>query len=137
MHTEPDVAARTTTVPEPYVESPGSASSAARISTGVVRLTAKYSGRGPTRARTTITPTFAAVVLEDVLTKAERWLVAAGELRHVREHRDHLHRLMRDEVVALVEEQTGRRALGCLSDTCPEAGIVVHTVMLRPGPEAA
>jgi len=110
---------------------------AARIATGLVQLTARSCGRGPTQARTTITPELVPVVLRGILTRAEQSLVAAGGHAHVRDHRARLHRLMEGEAVALVEAETGRRASAHLVDACPLAGVAVHTVLLRPRLELA
>ena len=52
---------------------------AASISTGVVHAFTEHTGRGPTRARTTIDGDLIVVVLKDGQTKAERALVRAGK----------------------------------------------------------
>ena len=49
------------------------------ISTGIVRLLAEYTGRGPDKACTYIHDDSVVVVLADPLTKSERRLIAAGE----------------------------------------------------------
>src|SRR5205807_6599497 len=49
------------------------------ISRAMIRLTHEYTGRGPTRARTTINGTLVAIILEDTLTKGERTLLEAGQ----------------------------------------------------------
>src|SRR4051794_6613096 len=67
---------------------------AARISTRLVQVTARHLGRGPTKARTTLTPTFAVVVLEDSLTRAERTLAETGREDAVRDVRRAFHALM-------------------------------------------
>ena len=103
----------------------------------MVQLTAKCCGRGPTRARTTITETFVTIMLEDVLTRPELTLVAAGEYEHVRQHRAKLHRIIREDIIALVETETRRRSHAYLCETCPETGVVVHTVLFQPRLEIA
>ena len=50
----------------------------AAISNAVVRLLAEYTGRGPTKARTTIRSDMVIVLLQDTLTKGERVLVTTG-----------------------------------------------------------
>ena len=52
---------------------------AAAISTAVVHVFSEHTGRGPTRARTTIDGTTVLVLLHDGMTKAERSLVDAGK----------------------------------------------------------
>jgi uncharacterized protein YbcI len=108
---------------------------ASRISTEMVRFMSRYTGRGPTRARTTLNTNVAAVVLEDTLTKAETNLVAAGEIEAVCQQRRTFHHLMRDEVIATIEELTGRRVRAYLSDISPEAGIAAHTFVFEPRPD--
>ena len=49
------------------------------ISTAVVRALASTTGRGPTRAKTTLGENAVFVVLQDTLTRGERNLVQAGE----------------------------------------------------------
>jgi uncharacterized protein YbcI len=96
---------------------------AARISRDMVRLVSQYVGRGPTKARTSLNSTFALVVLEDSLTKAERNLVAAGLQESVHAQRRTFQSLMRDEAIAAVEAATGRRVRAFLSDFSAEEGI--------------
>jgi len=105
---------------------------AARISTQMVRLMSRYTGRGPTKARTTLNTNFATVVLDDTLTKAETNLVAAGEIESVLQQRRTFHRMMRDEAVAAVEQETGRKVRAFLSDISPEAGVGVHVFVFEP-----
>lgn len=47
---------------------------AAHISTGIVRVVREYTGRGPTRARTTIDHDMVTVLMGDTLTHGERTL---------------------------------------------------------------
>ena len=102
------------------------ASASAQISRVIVQLLARYTGRGPTRAKTVIDAGHAIVVLEDALTTGEQSLVAAGESESVRRQRDRFHRLMRDEAVAAVEAATGRRVRAMLCDLDPEAGMAMQ-----------
>jgi uncharacterized protein YbcI len=120
------------------METPGRPdySVAARISTQMVQLVARYTGRGPTRARTTLNTNFAAVLLEDVLTKAEVHFVAAGEHEAVRRQRRTLHNLMRDEAVGSVEQMTGRRVRAYLSDVDPEEALAMHFFVFETRPES-
>jgi uncharacterized protein YbcI len=102
------------------------ASASAQISRSIVKLLARYTGRGPTKAKAVIDPGHALVVLEDALTTGEQSLVAAGEGELVRRQRERFHRLMREEAVAAVESATGRRVRVSLCDLDPEAGIAVQ-----------
>jgi len=108
---------------------------AARISTQMVRLTSRYTGRGPTKARTVLNANFVTVILDDTLTKAETNLVAAGETESVMQQRRTFQRMMRDEAVAAIEHESGRRVRAYLSDIAPEAGVSAHVFVLEPEPE--
>ena len=105
---------------------------AARISTHMVQLMSRYTGRGPTKARTTLNTNFATVVLDDTLTKAERNLVAAGEIESVLQQRRTFHRMMRVEAITAVEQETGRHVRAYLSDIAPEAAIGAHVFVFEP-----
>ena len=87
----------------------------AEISSLVVRLTAEYTGRGPTKARTTITNKVILVLLEDVLTKGERTLVRNGRAEHVARTRQIYQQTMREEIVAGVEKLVGRKVTAFMS----------------------
>jgi uncharacterized protein YbcI len=89
---------------------------ASAVSNAIVRLFAEYLGRGPTKARAIVTGTAIMVILEETLTKAERKLIESGMGSSVRETRRLLQDTMRDEMVAAVEDLTGRRVIGFLSD---------------------
>ena len=92
-------------------------------------------GRGPTRARTTLNANFVLVVLEDTLTKAESNLVAAGETEAVMRQRRTFTTLMRQQAIDAVEETTGRTVRAFLSDIAPEVGIAAQLFLLDPRPE--
>src|SRR5215207_9868206 len=99
---------------------------AARISTVIGRLVSEYTGRGPTKARTTLNTNFALVVLEGILTKGERRLVAAGEIEIVRHQREAFQKLMRAEATAAVEEISARDVRVSLSNFSPQDGLAVE-----------
>lgn len=122
---------RSTEAADPPFDASGY-STAARISTRMVQFMARYTGRGPTKARTTLNTNFATVVLDDTLTKAERNLVAAGEIESVVQQRRTFHRMMRVEVIAAVEQETGRRVRAYLSDIAPEAAVGAHVFIFEP-----
>ena len=52
---------------------------AAKISNTVVRALARTTGRGPTKAKTTLGPNGVFVVLQDTLTRGEQTLADAGQ----------------------------------------------------------
>lgn len=81
---------------------------ASKISREMVQLMARYTGRGPTRARTTVNSNIVAVVFEDTLTTAEKNLVAAGRADAVLETRRRFAALMRTDAVEIVARNAGR-----------------------------
>jgi uncharacterized protein YbcI len=88
----------------------------AAISRHVVRLFAEYTGRGPTKARTTIRDTLVVCLTEDTMTKAERRLVQEGEDALVVTIRRKFQTTMRDDLIGDVEMLTGRKVLSFMSD---------------------
>src|SRR3954451_10791715 len=104
---------------------------ASAVSNAIVRLFAEYLGRGPTKARAVVTGAAVMVILEETLTKAERKLIAGGMGASVRETRRLLQDTMRDEMVAAVEDLTGRRVVGFLSDHQLDPDIAVETFVFE------
>jgi uncharacterized protein YbcI len=104
----------------------------AAISDMVVRVTADYTGRGPTRARTTINGEWVFVTLSDILTKGERTLVAAGKARFVRDTRKAFQDAMRDELVFELEALTRRHVIAFLSDNHIEPDLAIECFQLAP-----
>jgi len=89
---------------------------AAAISRHVVRLVAEYTGRGPTKARTTIRDNLVVCMTEDNMTKAERRLAEEGEGELVVTIRRRFQTTMRDDLVSGIELLTGRKVVSFLSD---------------------
>jgi uncharacterized protein YbcI len=110
--------------------SPTAGETSQKISQGVVRLLRDYTGRGPTHAHTTITDGLVVVVLRDTLLKAERSLVEDGHSDAVVTMRRRYQDTMREELVALVAEQTGRRVEAFMSDNAIDPDIAVEVFVL-------
>ena len=113
-------------------ERPISGSTAAAISNAVVRITNHYTGRGPTKARTTISENLVVVVMADTMLKAERTLVEEGESDTVLAIRKKLQSAMRDDLVATVEEHTGRKVAAFMSDNHIDPDMGVEVFALAP-----
>ena len=88
---------------------------AAAISTAVVHVFSEHTGRGPTKARTTIDGTTVLVLLHDGMTKPERSLVDAGKHAEVLQLRRSFQETMRDDLVAAVERLTASRVNAFMS----------------------
>lgn len=102
------------------------------ISNAAVRLMRDYTGRGPTQAHTTITDSHVIVVLRDALMKGERSLAKDGHEEAVIDMRRRFQRTMRDDLVAVVVEHTGREVLAFLSDHHIDPDIAVELFILAP-----
>ncbi|MGO9906810.1 MAG: Na-translocating system protein MpsC family protein [Solirubrobacteraceae bacterium] len=108
------------------------------ISTAVVRALASTTGRGPTRAKTTLGENAVFVVLQDTLTRGERSLVDAGEAKAVLELRRLWQAVMRTDCSREIEELTGRKVIGFMSDNHIDPDIAVEVFILEPvGEDAA
>jgi uncharacterized protein YbcI len=108
---------------------------AAAISNAIVQLMHEYTGRGPTRARTTISNDLIVCVLADTLTKSERKLVDAGEEVLVLEARSTFQRLMRVEAIGAVESLSGRTVTAFMSNNHIDPDLAVETFVLAPAPD--
>jgi uncharacterized protein YbcI len=116
------------------VPAPRSAASAAQgISTRMVQLIARHTGRGPTQARTTLSTNLIIVLFRDVMTKAEKTLAAAGENTDVRATRRIFQEMISDEACETVQACTGRT----VADVDPANDTAVHVFVLEDIPETA
>jgi len=107
----------------------------AKISNAVVGIFREYTGRGPTKARTTIGQDLVVVILEDALTKGERVLADNGQEESVVLMRRGYQATMRAELVAAVEKLMQRRVRAFLSDQITSPDITAETFVLEPAPE--
>jgi uncharacterized protein YbcI len=91
-----------------------------------------YTGRGPTKAWTSIDQDLVTVVLRDTLTKGERSLVADGHGEIVLSMRKAYQRTMRGELIEAVERYTGRTVIAFLSDNHIDPDIAIESFVLAP-----
>ena len=105
---------------------------AAAISTAVVHAMGEYTGRGPTRARTYINRDAIMVVLRDTLTKGENQLVSDGNAPVVLHTRGLFQQMMRDDLVASVEDLTGRTVAAFMSANHIDPDMGVEIFILAP-----
>ena len=104
----------------------------AEISRSAVQLLREYTGRGPTRARTTINTDSVMIVLGDILTKGERKLAENGKADRVLEVRHDFQMVMREELVALVERTLDRKVIAFMSDNHLDPDLAVEVFILEP-----
>ena len=110
--------------------------SSSRISTQVVALFKEYTGRGPTRCRTTIRENLVVCLLEDTLTKAERRLVEDGKVENVRALRRAIQDTMDADLRAVVEQATGRRVIAFMSSNHIDPDFMAEVFVLDAPAEA-
>jgi uncharacterized protein YbcI len=102
------------------------------ISETAVRLLRDYTGRGPTKARTTINDDSVLVMLGDTLTKAERALVENGKAERVTQMRHDFQLVMRDDLVAAVEGALHRRVIAFMSANHIDPDLAAEVFVLEP-----
>ena len=102
------------------------------ISTAVVRHLASTTGRGPTKAKTTLGENAVFVVLQDTLTRGELNLVQAGESDAVLDLRRLWQKIMRTSCTREIEQLTGRTVIGFMSDNHIDPDIAVEVFILEP-----
>jgi uncharacterized protein YbcI len=113
-------------------EHPPTGSISAAISNAVVRLLSEYTGRGPTKARTYIDENLITVVLQDTLTKGERSLLRDGEVALVLANRKAFQNSMATDMIAAVEQLSGRSTAAFLSANHIDPDIAVESFVLVP-----
>jgi uncharacterized protein YbcI len=111
---------------------PPSGELAAAISNTVVRALARTTGRGPTKARTTLGDNGVFVVLQDSLTVGERTLAEAGQADAVLDLRRRWQSVMRVDVSREIETLTGRKVVGFMSDNHIDPDLAVEVFVLEP-----
>jgi uncharacterized protein YbcI len=78
----------------------------AAISSAVVQLFSRHTGRGPTKTRTTIDGDLVVVIVRDLMTKGERSLVRGGKEPEVLQLRRAFQENMGPDLVAVIERLT-------------------------------
>ena len=107
---------------------------AAAISNAVVRALARTTGRGPTKAKTTLGENGVFVVLQDNLTQGEQTLADAGEGAAVLDLRRRWQSIMEADVSREIEQLTGREVIGFMSDNHIDPDLAVEVFVLKPLP---
>ncbi|MFZ0088099.1 MAG: Na-translocating system protein MpsC family protein [Solirubrobacteraceae bacterium] len=105
---------------------------AAAISTTVVKALARTTGRGPTKARTTLGDNGVFVVLQDSLTRGEQALANAGQADAVLDLRRRWQAVMEADISRQIEELTGREVIGFMSDNHIDPDLAVEVFILKP-----
>ena len=109
-------------------------SPSAEISRNAVHILREYTGRGPTKARTTISQDSVLILLGDILTKGERKLAESGKADRVLAVRHDFQMVMRDELVKAVETAVGRKVIAFMSDNHVDPDLSAEIFVLEPEP---
>ena len=108
-------------------------SPSAKIATSVVQLMHEYTGRGPTKAKTTIDENLVTVLLAESLTTGERKLVEKGKAERVMQLRHDYQVAMRDDLVGIVERELDRKVIAFMSQNHIDPDLAVEVFVLEPG----
>jgi uncharacterized protein YbcI len=104
----------------------------AAISNAMVGLLHRYTGRGPTRARTTIDHDIIVCVLGATLTKGEQSLVQNGKAEVVLHGRRAFQDTMQADAITAVQELSGRRVVAFMSNNHIDPDLAVEVFVLEP-----
>jgi uncharacterized protein YbcI len=103
-----------------------------QISDLVVQHMRACTGRGPTKARTSIDRDLVSVVLYDLLSKGERSLISDGRAQLVLDMRQAFQQTMRDDLIIGVERVTGRTVTAFMSANHLDPDIAIESFVLEP-----
>jgi uncharacterized protein YbcI len=102
----------------------------AALSESLVRVHREYLGRGPGSIRSIHAGDTVLILMEDVFTKAEHSLIAAGKRDVVLRSRESLAATMRPDIVAAVEGLLRRRVVACMSASHVDPDVACEVVVL-------
>jgi uncharacterized protein YbcI len=105
---------------------------AAAISNAISGIHREHYGRGASRARTVMGADYIICFLEDIYTPVERTLIDAGRFEAVKETRGAFQDTMEETFTASVEEISGRKVIGFLSQVHVDPDLAVETFILEP-----
>jgi uncharacterized protein YbcI len=107
-------------------------SPSAKIATSAVQVLHEYTGRGPTKAKTTISETLATVLFGDTLTTGERTLVEHGHADRVLQVRYDYQLTMRDDLIGIVERELDRTVIAFMSQNHIDPDLAIEVFVLEP-----
>ena len=109
-----------------------SQSLSAKIATSAVQVLHEYTGRGPTKAKTTINESLVTILLADTLTRGERTLVEHGHADRVLQVRHDYQTTMRDQLVGIVEQELDREVIAFMSQNHIDPDLAIEVFVLKP-----
>jgi uncharacterized protein YbcI len=121
---------------EPVVRPQGNSNSLqVELSNAIVGLLREYTGRGPTKSRTTVRDNVVVVMLEQTLTKGEQVLVDKGRIEQVLTLRREYQEAMREESSTRVAELTGRNVIAFMSANHLDPDLAAEIYVLNGPPQ--
>jgi uncharacterized protein YbcI len=108
------------------------ASHATAITDALISIKKKRTGRGSPKARTFVSNDLIICIQRDGLTPAERTLREAGRQAEVKQLREALLEPLRDDLVPMIEQLTGRHVISFLSDFDVDNDLSVDCFVLEP-----
>jgi uncharacterized protein YbcI len=107
------------------------------ITNAIVGLHRDFYGRGATRGRTIMQENYVMCVLDDIYNKAERTLIDDGKFEEVQRSRNAFQDTMEERFSKAVEEITGRRVVGFLSQVRKDPDVATEIFILEPDGQRA
>jgi uncharacterized protein YbcI len=107
---------------------------AAAISNACVQLLSEFTGRGPTKAKTSMNRDVITVVMQDTMTKAEKSLASNGDADFVLDMRHRFQLAMKDELVGAVERLSERKVIAFMSNNHIDPDMAAEVFVLEPLP---
>jgi uncharacterized protein YbcI len=104
----------------------------AAISEALVRLMADTTGRGPTKARTTIDRDLIVVMLQNTLTAGERYLAGSDRAEQVLAMRRAYQEAMSADCITAIEQLAGRTVIAFMSANHIDPDLAAEIFVLEP-----
>jgi uncharacterized protein YbcI len=104
----------------------------AAISEALVRMLADTTGRGPTKARTTIDRDLIVVMLQNTLTAGERYLADSNRAEQVLAMRRAYQEAMSADCIAAIEQLAGRTVIAFMSANHIDPDLAAEVFILEP-----
>ena len=110
----------------------------AAVSEALVRMLADTTGRGPTKARTTIDRDLIVVMLQNTLTPGERYLAGSDRAEQVLAMRRAYQEAMSADCISAIEQLAGRTVIAFMSANHIDPDLAAEIFVLKPqAPPAA
>jgi uncharacterized protein YbcI len=103
------------------------------VAQAVVRVYREHLGRGPTKAHAFYRDNVVVVILRDTLTRGERNLLANGHEDAVSAVRKQFQEVMEADLIAAIEQLTGRRVTARMRDTHVDEDMAMELFVLDRG----